>query len=361
MSLLRTTTYRACKVCHLSVDTASTYTRTSRQAGPSSSSVPDTRKRPDPSTSLRRYATHSSGGSESLQFPSHLRNPTPYDIFHLPRSASQSEIKNRYYDLVKILHPDRRPRSQDDATSSSGRAKGKSKASENPSEEKVDEEFRLVVKSYELLSHRQKRATFDKFGLGWDSSTKADANGYGTFKSASEREWSELQRRREFMSRGERMHQWWNTHDQTGWQRHGHSYSYTGEDQFFTSHNNNNHSPRYIPNSQFISVIILVTWGIAIFQFLRLSNQSKEILKLQDKKHLNAVQSLNEATSLAKSSQGKERFQNMRARAREARILDEIERQKEGNLHTRPRPVVEQTQQDIKLLPPPPSQESVHH
>ncbi|KAF8886302.1 hypothetical protein BD779DRAFT_1530645 [Infundibulicybe gibba] len=43
--------------------------------------------------------------STSLQFPSHPR-PTPHQIFHLPPGASQQEIKARYYDLVRIYHPD---------------------------------------------------------------------------------------------------------------------------------------------------------------------------------------------------------------------------------------------------------------
>ncbi|KAI6033185.1 hypothetical protein F5J12DRAFT_712715 [Pisolithus orientalis] len=43
--------------------------------------------------------------SNSLPFPSQ-RNPQPHDIFHLPKSATQKEIKQRYYDLVRIYHPD---------------------------------------------------------------------------------------------------------------------------------------------------------------------------------------------------------------------------------------------------------------
>ncbi|KAL4073871.1 hypothetical protein J3A83DRAFT_4090979 [Scleroderma citrinum] len=38
-------------------------------------------------------------------FPSHP-NAQPHDIFHLPGSATQKEIKQRYYDLVRIYHPD---------------------------------------------------------------------------------------------------------------------------------------------------------------------------------------------------------------------------------------------------------------
>ncbi|KAG9028868.1 hypothetical protein FS837_003711, partial [Tulasnella sp. UAMH 9824] len=38
-------------------------------------------------------------------FPNH-RNPTPHQIFHLPLGADQQAVKSRYYELVKIHHPD---------------------------------------------------------------------------------------------------------------------------------------------------------------------------------------------------------------------------------------------------------------
>lgn len=33
-------------------------------------------------------------------------NPQPHQIFHLPRSATQEDVKRRYYELVRIYHPD---------------------------------------------------------------------------------------------------------------------------------------------------------------------------------------------------------------------------------------------------------------
>ncbi|KAI0344557.1 hypothetical protein BDW22DRAFT_1326270 [Trametopsis cervina] len=38
-------------------------------------------------------------------YPLHT-NPTPHQIFHLPRTATQADVKARYYDLVRIYHPD---------------------------------------------------------------------------------------------------------------------------------------------------------------------------------------------------------------------------------------------------------------
>jgi DnaJ domain len=59
------------------------------------------------------YASVSSGGGEApFPFPEH-RNPTPYEIFHLPPTCTQSEIKARFYELVRYHHPDSSPTPQD--------------------------------------------------------------------------------------------------------------------------------------------------------------------------------------------------------------------------------------------------------
>ncbi|KAF9071116.1 hypothetical protein BDP27DRAFT_1219753 [Rhodocollybia butyracea] len=46
-----------------------------------------------------------STGPQSFPFPKQ-HNPTPHQIFHLPPNASQDDIKSRYYELVRIYHPD---------------------------------------------------------------------------------------------------------------------------------------------------------------------------------------------------------------------------------------------------------------
>ncbi|KAF8844399.1 hypothetical protein BDN67DRAFT_895247 [Paxillus ammoniavirescens] len=48
---------------------------------------------------------HTSGRSNPFPYPTQS-NPQPHHIFHLPRSATQQQIKERYYDLVRIYHPD---------------------------------------------------------------------------------------------------------------------------------------------------------------------------------------------------------------------------------------------------------------
>ncbi|KAI0339754.1 hypothetical protein BDW22DRAFT_1380502 [Trametopsis cervina] len=55
---------------------------------------------------FRHVSTSSYPSISSLYpFPQHP-HPTPHQIFHLSSTATQQDIKARYFDLVKIYHPD---------------------------------------------------------------------------------------------------------------------------------------------------------------------------------------------------------------------------------------------------------------
>ena len=66
-----------------------------------------------------------------------------YKVLGVPKSASQMEIKKRYRELAKKLHPDK--------------SKG----------EKTDEVMAKINKAYEILSHNERREKYDKH-LGGD-------------------------------------------------------------------------------------------------------------------------------------------------------------------------------------------------
>lgn len=54
-----------------------------------------------------RALIHSRLASTMPQYPfPHHPRPTPHQIFHLSHSASQADIKSRYYELVREHHPD---------------------------------------------------------------------------------------------------------------------------------------------------------------------------------------------------------------------------------------------------------------
>ena len=92
--------------------------------------------------------------------------PTPYQIFDLQKNQAYS--KARFYQLVKIYHPDR----SDSCNSSI-------------SHEMKSERYRLVVAANIILSDPVKRSAYDRIGAGWDGKldiTGKNGNGGGPFQ-----------------------------------------------------------------------------------------------------------------------------------------------------------------------------------
>lgn len=63
----------------------------------------------------------------------------PYTLLGIDRSASDADIKNAYRKLAKKLHPD-----------------------VNPGRKDVEQKFKDVTSAYELLSHKERRAQYDR-------------------------------------------------------------------------------------------------------------------------------------------------------------------------------------------------------
>lgn len=76
-------------------------------------------------------------------------HPTPYQIFSMKHNASYS--KTRFYELVKLYHPDRNNGPHADM----------------PRAVKI-ERYRLIVAANTILSDPMKRTAYDRFGAGWN-------------------------------------------------------------------------------------------------------------------------------------------------------------------------------------------------
>ncbi|EOD50122.1 putative domain containing protein [Neofusicoccum parvum UCRNP2] len=90
------------------------------------------------------------------------RLPTPYEIFDL-RKGSQYN-KRRFFELVKIYHPDRNLPAQirSDICPHSVRL----------------ERYRLIVAAHSILSDPAKRTAYDRYGAGWGSAREINAPPY---------------------------------------------------------------------------------------------------------------------------------------------------------------------------------------
>jgi curved DNA-binding protein CbpA len=124
----------------------------------------------DPETSSSTSASSSppfeSPHRPHIPWPKHA-NPTPYEIFNLPRTASPKEVKSRYFLLVKQYHPDHAAHSPSDARAAT-------------------ERFRKVVEAYKILSHPSKRQEYDN----QHPFTPTHAGGYQQRHSEFRRPWS---------------------------------------------------------------------------------------------------------------------------------------------------------------------------
>ncbi|KAJ5736322.1 uncharacterized protein N7483_001447 [Penicillium malachiteum] len=93
--------------------------------------------------SPRSYATISDTSGPVYSWPK-SSSFTPYEVLNIPRNAAYS--KTRYYDLVKLYHPDRH--------------------SKDVTEEVRLHRYKIVVAAHEILSDPTKRDAYDKFDAG---------------------------------------------------------------------------------------------------------------------------------------------------------------------------------------------------
>ncbi|KFY21317.1 hypothetical protein V493_07537 [Pseudogymnoascus sp. VKM F-4281 (FW-2241)] len=121
-------------------------------------------------TGPRTYAVVADGGSRDAHHPSipwpevNSANaiPTPYEIFNQKKGSPYS--KRRFYELVKIYHPDRH-------------IQGSSYGDEISDATKL-ERYRLIVAANNILSDPSKRSAYDAYGAGWQGeSEKATQHG----------------------------------------------------------------------------------------------------------------------------------------------------------------------------------------
>ena len=101
--------------------------------------------------------------------------PTPYDILGLKKRSTYS--KRRFYELVKIYHPDR-----------NGLESGYLDTDVLPRSIKT-ERYRLIVTAHEILSDPVKRVAYDKSGAGWDGRPEHDAPKYN-WRQNNDARWS---------------------------------------------------------------------------------------------------------------------------------------------------------------------------
>lgn len=204
---------------------------------------------------IRSYAivsdSHSRDSHEYIPWPevsSAQRIPTPYQIFGLKKGAPYS--KRRFYDLVKLYHPDKHNLEYDDGLSHATKL----------------ERYRLVVAANDLLSDPVRRGAYDTYGAGW--------NGQPGVLSSRDAE--------------DPTHKWGH-YPGHGWgsDAAGPSQNATWEDweKWYQRDSKGKQAPLYFSNSAFVSLIVMFAALGGIGQATRVGNYSMSFLEQRDALH----------------------------------------------------------------------------
>lgn len=267
----------------------------SRDHDPSHSGCPTARLSPRTPTLTsfqKRHATVAADGAseEHLHWPQ-LDNPrlipTPYEIFNQSRHEPYS--KRRFYELVKIYHPDRQP------------------SSESHTPDLRIERYRLVVAANAILSDPTKRYAYDRTGRGWakwrtDGPQSDDLEGkdykYTTFhrwrKDVAEKYQFAVEDDPMFCATWEDWEKWYHR------QQYPHLYenrSWTSS--FFSSGSAPRQTEVYTSNYVFLMIAALVAALGGTLQATRADSQAQSYRERATKRSEEVGKRLNEARDVA--------------------------------------------------------------
>ncbi|KAF4631195.1 hypothetical protein G7Y89_g6936 [Cudoniella acicularis] len=206
----------------------------------------------------RRYAMVSGGQSRhnhgNLHWPevtSANAIPTPYQIFNQKKGSPYS--KKRFYELVKLYHPDRHDHNDfHDGLSYLTKL----------------ERYRLVVAANDILSDPVKRGAYDCYGAGWNGQPDVMRRSSDATWTASGGEWGNGPR--------------------------GPSQNATWEDweRWYQKDSEGPQEPRFVSNGAFVGIIVIFAALGGVGQATRVGNYSLNFIEQRDQLHDNISKDL---------------------------------------------------------------------
>ncbi|RDW77275.1 hypothetical protein BP6252_05328 [Coleophoma cylindrospora] len=193
------------------------------------------------------YSSHQHDGLRWPEVTSANAIPTPYQIFNQKKGSKYS--KKRFYELVKLYHPDRHEHNL---------------SNDGLSYESKVERYRLVVAANNILSDPVKRGAYDRYGAGWNGQP-----GVSSSRDSSE------------ASSG------WG--DTAGWAGgpQGPSQNATWEDweRWHEQNTNGPQKPIYFSNGTYVMIVLAFTIVGIVGQYTRLGGSSVSLLEQRDLLH----------------------------------------------------------------------------
>lgn len=200
-----------------------------------------------------RTSKHNHGNLRWPEISSVNSIPTPYQIFNQKKGSPYS--KKRFYELVKLYHPDKHDaESSDDGLSYSTKL----------------ERYRLVVAANHILSDPVRRGAYDYYGAGW--------NGQPDVKKPRDS--------------SEASTEWGGS----GWYGgpRGPSQNATWEDweKWYQRDSREPQEPRFVSNSAFVSLILTFAVLGGIGQATRAGKYGQSFIEQRDALHKNVSKDL---------------------------------------------------------------------
>ena len=259
--------------------------------------------------------------------------PTPYQIFNQRKGSPYS--KQRFYELVKLYHPDRHDHSNSE--------EGLSYAT------KV-ERYRLVVAANNVLSDPVKRGAYDCYGAGWNgqpdvAGPRDTSEQSATWGSYSGRGWGGG-------PRGPSQNAtWYASYTSLRFKQDTNVKLREDWERWYSRDAKGPQEPRFVSNSAFVSLIVIFAALGGIGQATRVGNYSMNFLEQRDALHDNISKDLirrRKETATAFSSR-EERIDSF-LRQRDPIAYRPIDPREEGYRKTLPPPEI-CSSEDIKERP----------
>ncbi|KAK3689520.1 hypothetical protein B0T22DRAFT_173291 [Podospora appendiculata] len=208
-------------------------------------------------------------------------HPTPYEIFDLGRDAPYSKL--RFYELVKVYHPDRRRHTAHDGI---------------PHITKL-ERYRLVIAANNILSDPEKRRLYNLTGTGWG--TQPDLR---SAYRAADRKWREEPGNPSMNATWEDWERW---HDRR---------------------NGKKQEPVYVSNGTFVGIIALFVLVGTWEQVTRAGTHSVHLMDMRDRTDIAVSKELQQRQSQLVGLDRDDRVQTF-LRQREAWGYDQPSRRRQ--------------------------------
>lgn len=197
----------------------------------------------------RHYAIvadgHCGHEHDNLRWPevtSANRIPTPYQIFNQKKGSPYS--KQRFYELVKMYHPDRHHHNLSDGLSYATKV----------------ERYRLTIAANDILSDPVKRGAYDRYGAGWNGQPNVARD---------------------------RSESWANTGKGWGGDGSGPSQNATWEDweKWYQRDGKGPQEPTFVSNGAFVVLIVIFAALGGVGQLTQVRNYSATALERRDALH----------------------------------------------------------------------------